>query len=689
MPDYGSTVTDKAIDQTARKIARIYKQAAKELKGKLKDFNQHKKAKQKEMLAMVKNGEITKQAYQSWLSGQVFIGKQWQDKVDQAVRVMQNANAEAALVVNHGRLDVFAENYNFASYQLEQRANGIVSFNLYDEGTVARLIKEKPKMLPSYKVNEAKDYKWNRQKVENAVTQGIIQGEGIDQITDRMVDALCTTNENRMRTFSRTAMTGAQNAGRQAQMEDAEDQGIKVKKRWLATLDNRTRDTHAELDGQEVPVDQPFEVDGMEIMFPGDPNADPSLVYNCRCTMIEVYEGIDRKSVRRDEDGDLVTDMTYDEWKNAKEAGKKKELSDAKEAVHDLKRDAEKHDANHVFKGIWKNDVTYADYDEKLQSGSIDAKEQYYQSEIQKAKANGQTDKADQLQEHLDELELFKANGQQNSLILDELEDAEKHLKELQGEITPAPEIQTSFGADAYSQERKNNAVWAQTPRQADDAMRDRTGEVWRNATKEEKDGIYEYTQSYHKFNEPLRGEEYGTNRYLGVGNTDLNAGSARNGHRLNAMTSMIDKCSYDKDIWLQRGCSYSGMDKFFGIDSNLFYGSQADLENALLGKTVTEYGFMSCGSAKGKGFSNNIIMNIYAPSGTKMMYVEPFSAFGGGHAGRGWDGLSRQSNFGHELETIIQQGTQFVVTKVEKVNGRIYIDLDVINQLAPQLYKP
>ena len=688
MPDYGSAITDKAIDATARKITRIYKQAAKDLKAKLKDFNQHKKEKQKEMLAMVKNGEITKASYESWLRGQVFIGTQWQDKIYQTVKIIQNANAEAALVVNNDRLNVFAENYNFAAYQLEKKTKGIVSFNIYDDRTVARLIKEKPKMLPSYKVNEPKDYKWNRQKVENAVTQGIIQGEGIDKITDRMVDALCSTNENRMRTFSRTAMTGAQNAGRQAQMEDAEDQGIKVKKRWIATLDDRTRDTHAELDGQEVPINQPFEVDGMEIMFPGDPNADPSLVYNCRCTMIEVYEGIDRKSIRRDGDGDLVTDMSYKEWKNAKEAGKKKELSDAKETVHDLKSKADKQDANKVFSGIWKNDVTYADYKDKLDSGSIDAKEQYFHDAIQKAKDSGQIDKADQLQKHLDDLNEFKAHGAENSKILSDLNDAEKHLKELQGEVTPKPEIKTAFGADAYTQDRKDNAVWAKSPKQADDTLRDRTGEVWRNATKEEREGIYEYTQSYHKFNEPLRGEQYGSNKYLGVGNTDLNAGSARNGNRLNAMTSIIDKCSYDQDIWLQRGCSYSGMDKFFGIDSNLFYGSQADLENALLGKTVTEYGFMSCGSAKGKGFSNNIIMNIYAPSGTKMMYAEPFSAFGSG-SGKSWDGIKKQSGFGHELETIIQQGTQFVITKVEKVGSHIYVDMDVINQLPPQLYKP
>jgi SPP1 gp7 family putative phage head morphogenesis protein len=192
-------------------------------------------------------------------------------------------------------------------------------------------------MLPEWKIHERKDYAWNRQKVENAITQGIIQGEGIEQITNRLTDALITTNENRMRTFARTSMTGAQNAGRQKQMEDAEDEGIILKKRWVATLDDRTRDTHAELDGQEVDVKEPFEVDGMEIMYPGDPDAEPELVYNCRCAMIEVYEGIDRKTVRRayyDENDEEyeegkrksyeVEDMTYNEWKEWKEHGRGK-----------------------------------------------------------------------------------------------------------------------------------------------------------------------------------------------------------------------------------------------------------------------------------------------------------------------------------------------------------------------------
>lgn len=330
--DYGSRVADKAIAKTAKQIHAVYLKAGKDLKKKLASFYARKEAKQREMLALVEAGKITKTEYGRWLSGQIFIGKQWEQKVDQAVRIMNDANREAMLLISANRLDVFAENYNFAAYQLERQARGVVSFNLFNDRSVARLMKEKPKMLPEWKIDQPKDYKWNRQRVENSITQGIIQGEPIDKITDRLVDTLCTQNENRMRLFARTGMTGAQNAGRQELMEEAEEDGIKVKKRWVATLDDRTRDTHQILDGQEVPVSEPFEVEGMEIMFPGDPHAEPELVYNCRCTMIEVYEGVTRKSTRRAYDtvdgvrdtkhSYLVEDMTYKEWKEWKERGK-------------------------------------------------------------------------------------------------------------------------------------------------------------------------------------------------------------------------------------------------------------------------------------------------------------------------------------------------------------------------------
>lgn len=223
------------------------------------------------------------------------------------------------------------------------------------------------------------------------------------------------------------------------------------------------------------------------------------------------------------------------------------------------------------------------------------------------------------------------------------------------------------FGNDAYTKERKNAAVWAKDTKDADDVLRDKCGSIWRAATSDEKNAIYGYTEEYHPINEPLRGLTY----Y----GPDVKAkrGLARIPH----VTSIINKSNYDFDIWLQRGDDLIALKKF-GL---LNYNTASDDEiKALVGKTGTEGAFWSAGVAKGKGFSGEVIFNIYAPRGTKMMYCEPFSAYGHGD-GKSWDGINKQSSFGYESEILIQRGTTFRITKVEKSGGIWYIDVDIIGQ--------
>lgn len=337
-----------------------------------------------------------------------------------------------------------------------------------------------------------------------------------------------------------------------------------------------------------------------------------------------------------------------------------------------------------TYSGIWYNkDVTTADW-----AGlNIEGKKKYYEGKFITETDPDLMQKYQDLYKQLEELD---TEGKAYA-------DIQKELKQIQSQIT---KVQADLKKleqggiidsvdDAFSQERKDAAIWAKTAKEADDVLRDTCGEVWRTSPPIQKNAIYDYTQSYHKFNEPLRGIEYGSEKFLGVGNVDLDQiGVSYQGWKpgqmrkeINAMTDIISKSTYKEDFWLQRGCRFKGMDKFFNIPMDrLQTTTQAELEQLLLNTTPTEYGFCSCGVAKGKGFSGDIILNIYAPSGTQMMYVEPFSAFGNG-GGKNWDGIAKQGSFGQESEIILQQGTKFRVTKVEKTPGMIYIDLEVIEQ--------
>jgi hypothetical protein len=61
-------------------------------------------------------------------------------------------------------------------------------------------------------------------------------------------------------------------------------------KQWLTAEDDKVRETHAEADGQTVPVDQPFDVGGEQLDYPGDPAGSDDEVCNCRCTVIYTDE---------------------------------------------------------------------------------------------------------------------------------------------------------------------------------------------------------------------------------------------------------------------------------------------------------------------------------------------------------------------------------------------------------------
>ena len=318
-------IADLAVVRMQDRIKEIYAEAERDISRKLDEFTRKFEQKDAQFRADVEAGKRTQAEYDSWRRGQMFQSQQWKAAKKEMTQQMYKANQTAAGIINGERRVVFQQNANYSAYQIEKDTKGAVNFELYDSATVTRLLKEDKKLLPEYKVNEKKDYKWNNTKVNNAVTQSIIQGESIPELKKRLTHSLEAGNRSPMMSFARTAMTGAQNAGRIEAMHDAEDMGIKVQKRWIATLDSRTRDTHAELDGQVVDVDEPFTVmldgDDMEIMFPGDPNADPALVYNCRCTLgyeyPDVATGIGRR--RDNETSDKIEGMTYKEWEKMKQ----------------------------------------------------------------------------------------------------------------------------------------------------------------------------------------------------------------------------------------------------------------------------------------------------------------------------------------------------------------------------------
>ena len=320
--DYAHRETDKIIKRLERKLRREFAKAGEEVREKLEKYLAAFAAKDAQKAKLVADGLMTESQYNAWRYGQIMIGKRWKEMQDTLTQDYLHAAEHARDIAHNEAMDVYALNHNFATYQVEATTGIDTSYTLYSHSTVARLIKESPKLLPELGFSDAKAMRWYRRKISSVMTQSILQGESIPKVASRMQEVTGMSYRASVRQ-ARTAMTAAQNAGRVDAYERAEEEyGIKGEKMWVATLDNRTRHSHIELDGECVPFDATFP-NGCR--YPADPECDdPSEVYNCRCTLMEQIKGFEKdphdmswRNTRK------LNGISYEDWKKGKKAKKK------------------------------------------------------------------------------------------------------------------------------------------------------------------------------------------------------------------------------------------------------------------------------------------------------------------------------------------------------------------------------
>lgn len=133
---------------------------------------------------------------------------------------------------------------------------------------------------------DLRDRRFDRTIARAAATDKPLTQDQIDRMVGRYRE---NYKRYRAETIARTESTRIASLARQeATLQMVEDTGIdpeRVVRVWNVTFDNRLRDIHASMDGQEVGLEDPFiDGDGNEIMYPGDEAAPAETTINCRCT---------------------------------------------------------------------------------------------------------------------------------------------------------------------------------------------------------------------------------------------------------------------------------------------------------------------------------------------------------------------------------------------------------------------
>ena len=127
-------------------------------------------------------------------------------------------------------------------------------------------------------------------KLNQAITQGLIQGKSYEVVT-KDIKKILNTSANNARRIARTEGNRNLNSGAFANLQAATEEGIELKRRYVATLDLRTRPQSGSMDGQEVSADQAFTYPGGVKSFIVGNSGIARFDINDRCTSIDIIPG--------------------------------------------------------------------------------------------------------------------------------------------------------------------------------------------------------------------------------------------------------------------------------------------------------------------------------------------------------------------------------------------------------------
>lgn len=211
--------------------------------------------------------------------------------------------------------DEGTQGYFGTFYALEGAENIQINFAMLPEDYISELV-NKPvagkRLSTRLYINRTK----LAQEATTALLQGAFKGEGYAKVAKR-VGELTEANYKQSLRIARTEGGRVQSAAKQKSYEDAETMGIKIEKQWMSTLDEKTRTSHQEIDGQRVGVNEKFTVDGKQADGPrlfGVAGLD----INCRCTTIPVVNDIAPEFRVDNKTGEHIKYTNYNEWAESK-----------------------------------------------------------------------------------------------------------------------------------------------------------------------------------------------------------------------------------------------------------------------------------------------------------------------------------------------------------------------------------
>ena len=302
MADTAHRKTDLKLEEMEKRLSAIYSRAEKAIQEKMAEYAKSIDEKSEELLQAYKDAETeeekrkAKKAYIRFYR-QVVKRKEFVSLSATVADDLYKANVEASAYINSQTPSIYALNYNYINAEMEKDIDGFTPQEITDTEA------EKYSGYTQQTVEKKKDTDWNKGNLKKSVIAGSLLLLGASSIMKRSANSAVEKNRNSASMNSNGMGTDAENKARLDGMYWAEYLGNRMHKAWVATLDNRTRHSHAMLDGVDIPLDEIFD-NGCS--RPRDPNGRPEEICNCRCSLKYVRVGGEPGRVRSARQGTVT-----------------------------------------------------------------------------------------------------------------------------------------------------------------------------------------------------------------------------------------------------------------------------------------------------------------------------------------------------------------------------------------------
>ena len=238
---------------------------------------------------------------------------------------LENAFIERVKVLSRGQLkltkqairEVFAESYYYRAFAIEQKA-GYGYFGLLNDEEIEEHV-ENDMLTDSISDTINSENNYFIKTVKQTLLTGLVAGYAFNKMKDAITERVRIAKGKAVNISQQETQRASEEANLLA-MKRVQKAGVPIKKRWLSTLDNRTRKSHRHLDGQEKDIDDYYvSKDGHKALIPRKFGVDAEDI-NCRCVSIAIIGEISPKERKaRDEagKGTIIEYKNYSEWKNS------------------------------------------------------------------------------------------------------------------------------------------------------------------------------------------------------------------------------------------------------------------------------------------------------------------------------------------------------------------------------------